>query len=105
MIYIILVIVFCKIGLFSIGGGYAMLTLIQMETVQKYQWLTNKQFADILAISQMTPGPIAINVATFISAGGFCRCGLFHLRSDSALFTANVFNHGLLSQAAQESLV
>jgi len=62
-----------KIGLFSFGGGYAILAMIQQDVVSKYQWLTPAEFADIVAISQMTPGPIAINAATFI---GYQRGGL-----------------------------
>lgn len=57
---------FFKIGLFSFGGGYAILAMIQQETVFKYHWLTQSEFTDIVAISQTTPGPIAINAATFI---------------------------------------
>ncbi len=57
---------FIKIGLFSFGGGYAILAMIQQETVFKHHWLTQSEFTDIVAISQSTPGPIAINAATFI---------------------------------------
>jgi chromate transporter len=57
---------FCKIGLFSFGGGYAILAMIQQEVVTKNAWITSSEFADMVAISQMTPGPIAINAATFI---------------------------------------
>ncbi|WP_242972989.1 chromate transporter [Anaeromicrobium sediminis] len=56
---------FVKIGAFSFGGGLAMLTFIQKEIVYKNAWLTEEQFVDIVAIAQMTPGPIAINSATF----------------------------------------
>ena len=56
---------FFKIGAFSFGGGYAMLPLLEKELVQKHQWITTADFIDILAISEMTPGPIAINSATF----------------------------------------
>ena len=55
-----------KIGLFGFGGGYAMLSLIQHEVVDRYQWLTLAEFTDVIAISQMTPGPIGINSATYI---------------------------------------
>jgi chromate transporter len=73
MIYIILFLVFAKIGLFSFGGGYAMLPFIQQEVVVAHHWLSNTDFIDIVAISQMTPGPIAINAATFVGykVGGF----------------------------------
>lgn len=57
---------FLKIGLFSIGGGYVMLPLIQKEIIENRGWLTLSEFIDILAISEMTPGPVAINSATFI---------------------------------------
>lgn len=57
---------FFLIGLFTFGGGYAMLTLIQDQVVVQHAWITHSQFTDIVAISQMTPGPIGINSATFI---------------------------------------
>ena len=57
---------YLKIGFFGFGGGYAMLSLIHSEVVVRNQWLTNGEFSDIVAISQMTPGPIAINSATYI---------------------------------------
>ncbi len=66
MIYLQLFWVYFKIGLFGFGGGYAMLSLIQHEVVEKNQWITDAQFTDIVAISQMTPGPIGINSATYI---------------------------------------
>ena len=56
---------FCKIGIFNFGGGYAMIALIQNEVVEKQAWLTTQEFTDVVAISQMTPGPIGINVATY----------------------------------------
>ena len=56
---------FFKIGLFGFGGGYGMLSLIQMETVHNHHWLTSAEFTNIVAISQMTPGPIGINSATY----------------------------------------
>ena len=66
MIYLQLFISYLKIGFFGFGGGYAMLSLIQNEIVVQHGWLTNAEFTDIVAISQMTPGPIAINSATYI---------------------------------------
>ncbi len=66
MIYINLFLTFFKIGIFSFGGGYAMLSLISQEVVIKNQWLTMGQFTDIVAISQVTPGPIAVNTATYV---------------------------------------
>ncbi len=72
MTYLSLFLTYLKIGLFGFGGGYAMLSLIQHETVEVVQWgatapwLTQSEFTDIVAISQMTPGPIGINSATYI---------------------------------------
>jgi chromate transporter len=66
MIYLQLFWTYLKIGLFCFGGGYAMLSLIQHEVVEKHAWLTHSEFTDIVAISQMTPGPIGINSATYI---------------------------------------
>ena len=66
MIYLQLFISFFKVGLFGFGGGYAMLSLISEEVVNKNQWVSAAEFTDIVAISQMTPGPIAINSATYI---------------------------------------
>ncbi len=66
MIYWELFITFFKIGLFSFGGGYAMLSMIEQEIVRNHSWITISQFTDIIAISQITPGPIAINSATYI---------------------------------------
>lgn len=65
-LYIQLFWVFFKIGLFGFGGGYAMLSLIQGEVVTHHNWLTAQEFTDIIAISQMTPGPIGINAATYV---------------------------------------
>ena len=56
---------FCKIGIFNFGGGYAMIALIQNEVVEKQAWMTAHEVTDIVAVSQMTPGPIGINVATY----------------------------------------
>ena len=66
MTLIKLFISFFKIGAFSFGGGYAMLPLIKEEIIEVHGWLSNAEFIDILAISEMTPGPIAINSATFL---------------------------------------
>ena len=57
---------FLKIGTFSFGGGYAMLPFIQKEIVEKNNWISSTEFTDISGISQMTPGPVAINSATFV---------------------------------------
>ena len=66
MIYVELLWSFFQIGLFSIGGGYAAMPLIQNQVVDIHPWLTMTQFADIMTIAEMTPGPIAINAATFV---------------------------------------
>lgn len=66
MIYFELFWSFVQIGLFSIGGGYSAIPLIKSQVVEMHQWLTLNQFADIITISEMTPGPIAINSATFV---------------------------------------
>lgn len=58
--------VFFVIGIFTVGGGYAMLSLIQTQVVTAHSWLTESAFTDIVAISQMTPGPIGINCATYV---------------------------------------
>lgn len=65
MLFLKLFFTFFKIGLFGFGGGYGMLSLIQAETVVNNTWLTSAEFANIVAISQMTPGPIGINAATY----------------------------------------
>ncbi|MEG0647564.1 MAG: chromate transporter [Bacteroides sp.] len=66
MLYLQLFYTFFKIGLFGFGGGYAMLSMIQGEVVTQYGWLSSQEFTDIVAISQMTPGPIGINAATYV---------------------------------------
>ncbi len=66
MIYLQLFFSFLQIGLFSFGGGYAAMPLIQDQVVSLHHWLSMKEFTDLITISQMTPGPIAINSATFV---------------------------------------
>ena len=66
MIFIELMCSFLMIGLFSFGGGYGMLSVIQGEVVARHAWLTASEFTDIVAVSQMTPGPIGINSATYV---------------------------------------
>ena len=77
MTYLQLFISFFQIGLFSIGGGYAALPLIQEQVVNLHGWMDMTQFIDIITISQMTPGPIAINAATFV---GIKTCLLYTSR-------------------------
>lgn len=66
MIYIELFFAFAAVGLFSFGGGYAALPLIQDMIVGRLGWMTEAEFADVMVISEMTPGPITINAATFV---------------------------------------
>jgi len=65
MIYLYLFVTFFEIGLFGFGGGYGMLSLIQGEVVHHWHWMNTAEFTDIVAISQMTPGPVGINSATY----------------------------------------
>lgn len=66
MIYIQLFLSFLQIGMFSIGGGYAAMPLIQNQVVATHSWLTMNEFTDLITIAEMTPGPIAVNSATFV---------------------------------------
>ena len=79
MIFISLFYTFFMIGLFGFGGGYGMLSLIQNETVEHWHWLTSSEFTDIVAISQMTPGPIGINSATYCGYTAVFKCYNSHL--------------------------
>ena len=74
MIYLRLIWSYLKIGLFGFGGGYAMLSLIEREIVRP-GWITEKMFTDIVTISQMTPGPIGINSATYIGYAAPMQAG------------------------------
>lgn len=62
-----------KIGLFTFGGGYAMIAIIERELVERKKWIEHEEFMDLIAIAESTPGPIAINSATYI---GYKRCGV-----------------------------
>jgi len=73
MIYLALFLSFFKIGLFGFGGGLAILSLIQME-VESHGWMTQQEFVDIVAVSQVTPGPIGINCATYV---GYTTAGFW----------------------------
>ena len=66
MIYLELFLSFLQIGLFSVGGGYAAIPLIQEQAVEQYGWLSMEEFADLVTIAEMTPGPVAVNAATFV---------------------------------------
>lgn len=72
-IYLQLFSAFFRIGLFTFGGGYAMLPMIQKEIVEKYKWATNDEILNYFAIGQCTPGVIAVNTASFI---GYKKCGV-----------------------------
>ena len=75
MIFLQLFYTFFKIGLFGFGGGYAMLSMIQGEVVTRHDWLSPQEFTDIVAISQMTPGPIGINSATYVGYDAIVNAG------------------------------
>lgn len=76
MIFIELFVTFFFIGMFGFGGGYGMLSLIQTEVVHNHHWMTPSEFTDIVAISQMTPGPIGINSATYCGYTAVQNAGL-----------------------------
>ena len=75
MIWFQLLYVYLKVGILGFGGGYAMLSLIQADVVDRYHWITLQEFTDIVAISQMTPGPIGINSATYIGYTAMLNAG------------------------------
>ena len=87
-IYLQLFWVFFVIGLFTFGGGYAMLSLIQTQVVVTHSWLTESAFTDIVAISQMTPGPIGINSATYVGYEVLRQSGATHLAGIFGSMTA-----------------
>ena len=78
MLFLKLFITFFQIGLFGFGGGYAMLSMIQGEVVTGHNWITSSEFTDIVAISQMTPGPIGINSATYVGYTATINAGYSH---------------------------
>ena len=75
MIFLQLFLVFSKIGIVGFGGGYAMLSLIQDDVVNKHGWLSSAEFTDIVAVSQMTPGPLGINMATYVGYPSVVNAG------------------------------
>lgn len=75
MLFLQLFYTFFKIGLFGFGGGYAMLSMIQGEVVTRYGWISASEFTDIVAVSQMTPGPIGINSATYVGYSAVVNAG------------------------------
>lgn len=76
VIYLKLFWTFFKIGLFGFGGGYGMLSLIHNDVVEKQHWISNAEFTDIVAVSQMTPGPIGINSATYVGYKAIENAGM-----------------------------
>lgn len=82
--------VFFVIGLFTFGGGYAMLSLIQTQVVVTHSWLSESAFTDIVAISQMTPGPIGINCATYVGYEVMHQAGASHLVGILGSLTATI---------------
>ena len=88
MIYFYLFITFFQIGLFGFGGGYGMLSLIQGEVVHHWHWMNTAEFTDIVAISQMTPGPIGINSATYCGYTAVQNAGHGGLMAILGSFTA-----------------
>ena len=88
MIFIELFTTFFIIGMFTIGGGYAMLSLIQNEVVNVHGWIDEVAFTDIVAISQMTPGPIGINSATYIGYEVLANTGAYQPLCVLGSFTA-----------------
>ncbi len=75
MIFLELFLTFLKIGIFTFGGGYSMVALIQNEVVVNHRWLSAEEFTDLLAVSQMTPGPIGINTATYTGYTAIVNAG------------------------------
>ncbi len=88
MIYLSLFVTFFQIGLFGFGGGYGMLSLIQTEVVHNHHWLSTSEFTDIVAISQMTPGPIGINSATYCGYTAVHNAGYGEMMSILGSITA-----------------
>lgn len=88
MIYLELFLTFFLIGMFTIGGGYSMLPLIQGQVVNVHGWIDETTFTDIVAISQMTPGPIGINSATYIGYEVLLESGASEFMSVLGSFTA-----------------
>ena len=96
MIFLSLFITFFEIGLFGFGGGYGMLSLIQHETVEANHWLSTAEFTDIVAISQMTPGPIGINSATYCGYTAIQNAGYGHTMAILGSATATFADNALI---------
>jgi len=89
MLFLQLFLEFLKIGIFTFGGGYAMVALIQDVVVRQHEWMTLQEFADILAVSQMTPGPIGINTATYVGYTAILNDGGSHLMAIAGALIAS----------------
>jgi len=89
-LFVQLFVTFFVIGMFTFGGGYAMLSLIQAQVVTKFGWISEGTFTDIIAISQMTPGPVGINTATYVGYEVLHNAGAGHLVSTLGSFTATL---------------
>lgn len=90
MLYLSLFITFFEIGLFGFGGGYGMLSLIQTEVVHNHHWITTGEFTDIVAVSQMTPGPVGINSATYCGYTAVHNAGYGEMMSILGSVTATL---------------
>ena len=90
MIFLTLFITFFEIGIFGFGGGYGMLSLIQNEVVYHHEWMKSAEFTNIVAISQMTPGPIGINSATYCGFTAVKNAGLGNTMAILGSFTATL---------------
>ena len=90
MIFFELFLTFLQIGLFGFGGGYAMLSMIQGEVVTRHGWISSSEFTDIVAISQMTPGPIGINSATYVGYTSVINAGYSHIWGVCGSITATL---------------
>ena len=90
MLYLSLFITFFEIGLFGFGGGYGMLSLIQTEVVHNHHWITTGEFTDIVAVSQMTPGPVGINSATYCGYTAAHNAGYGEMMSTLGSVTATL---------------
>ena len=90
MLYLSLFITFFEIGLFGFGGGYGMLSLIQTEVVHNHHWITTGEFTDIVAVSQMTPGPVGINSATYCGYVAANNAGYGEMMSVLGSLTATI---------------
>ncbi|MBP3763617.1 MAG: chromate transporter [Bacteroidales bacterium] len=90
MIYLELFCTFLVIGLFTFGGGYSMVALIQDAVVQRHGWMSAQEFTDMLALSQMTPGPIGINTATYAGYTAVAATGAGEAASVAGALVASV---------------